>query len=356
MAEQQGTSTPAGGVTRAPRTGRADLGLLPAAPPIRKPDRRRKTPIIREVDDDDDDDIEDADDPEVIPVVRADEPMQNTPPTPLNPIVAINWVEDLERKTLLEQRKLVNLLATKERQVEETLEHLNNNSCPKSIKATVALPVPEFLKTQVDTQLKKIIRDYELAVLQVQGQIREAEGERIKQSLQQLFPRHLTEVQKRHTELVNARVLHPDLLYDESGFQKRLDADAQKTRFLVLKTSWAKQEKRDKLAEKKAAERLEESLLDPEIVKLRKDMAQLKTKVAATGKGSKNLAPPKPKEKPKSKSSAGSSKNHGNDKGNSVKAKNSSGPGKQGGRRGPQRKEPTKKKQGKAGGPGAPRH
>ena len=144
--------------------------------------------------------------------------------------------------------------------------------------------------------------------------------------------------------------------YDVTGFQCRLDADAQKTRFLVHKAEWAKQEKRDKLAEKKAAERLEESLLDPEIVKLRKEMAQLKT--AVTGKGSKTAKAAKAsnnskdKQKPKKKGGPGGGGNNSSSSGNNGKAKNASGPGKQGGRRGPKGKQPAKDRRAKAAGSG----
>lgn len=297
---------------------------------------------------DDDDECDAIEDAEQCVDISNEQPANNTPRLQEADAtvqeIGIKWFDDLERKTLLERRKIVEQVATKERQMAETKHHMDNGSCPKAIKATAQLPVPEFLRTEVDAQLQKVIRDYELGVLTVQGYIREAEVARLSQTLEQLFPRHLSEVQKRKEELMQAGILPTSTQYDEEAFIRRLSADEQKTKFLTHKSEWAKQEKRAKLAEKKAAERTEESLLDPEIAQLRKDVAQLKKKADSAG-GKKSTQMPggkqgKAKAKGNAKAKPKQAKGTQPDKGNSSKSKNSSGPGKHGGRRGPSDKQP----------------
>ena len=380
MAERQGQLTPAGSVSRSSKAARRDLGLQPTAPIRKSTDRRRRVPVIRFHDDDDADDDNDADDDadrvepaeeeerDIRPAEARTETQQEEMLEATLSATIINWYDDLERKTLLEHRKIVQQLATKEKQMAETTEHIQKETCPKSIKATAQLQPPEFLKSQVDAKIKEITRDYEKAVLQVHGMIREAESDRLKMSLQQLFPRHTTEIQKRKMELVNAGIIPENAPYDTDAFRTRLNADAQKTRFLMHKAEWAKQEKRDKLAEKKAAERVDEALMDPEMAQLRKEMEQLKRSVASRGgtgggkaasrksgdrqatkaKAKAKDRPAQQKQKPASNTSSG----HG-----SGKAKNVSGPGKKGGRRGPSSKQPQSGRQGggKAGGHAGPR-
>lgn len=383
MAEQQGQMTPAGGVARSSKGARRDLGLQSTTPIRKSTDKRRKVPLIRIHEDDDDDDDEVADDNgcadtieeverDIRPLGADNQTPQEEPTEATFAAVTINWYDDIERKTLLEHRKTTQQLATKEKQMAETMEHIQKGTCPKSIKATAQLQPPEFLKIQVDAKLKEITRDYEKAVLQVHGMIREAECDRLKMSLQQLFPRHTTEIQKRRAELANAGIIPEDAPYDAEAFQTRLQADAQKTRFLMHKAEWAKQEKRNKLAEKKAAERVDEVLVDPEMARLRKEMEQLKRSVARDGGGGGGKATPsrdggrqpakaKAKDKPakqrqKQASNTNSSHGRGNSSSNSSKAKNVSGPGNNGGRRGPSAKQPQAgRRGGQAGGRAGPR-
>lgn len=173
--------------------------------------------------------------------------------------VVVDWTEDIERKTILEHRKLVTKLATKQYQLSETLQHIRNGTCPTSIKATAQLPVPVFLESEVADVLQEVIRNYELQVLDILRQIREQEIVRLKKSLEDLLPRHISEVQRQRAELANDSIIPANTPYDDVTFRTRLAEDAQVSKFLVHKARQAKQVKRDKLAEKKTDENTDQS-------------------------------------------------------------------------------------------------
>jgi hypothetical protein len=242
------------------------------------------------------------------------------------------WHDDIDRKTVLTHRRLILQLIVKERQLAEAETHLENGTCPNNFKATAFIPVPNTIKVEVEEGIKEVIQQFERSCVEVMVHVRKHEKAALKEEIKKLFLQHELEIGQRIDQLVADKILPASSWYDKTGFQTKLEEDGRKTRFLAFQASARKEEKRQELAAKKAAEQVDQTLEDPALVELRKTVKDLEKKVNKAQQTPKNTDQAKKKQKTsEKKTTPDADKKKKNKRSGS---KNASGPGKTG-RRGP---------------------
>lgn len=230
-------------------------------------------------------------------------------------------------------------MVTKEKQLVEAEQHLEKGTCPNNFKATAFLPVPDRIKTQVNEAIGDVIQQFEKSCVEVMIEVRKEETSSLKEQIDTLFLQHELEIGRRLDQLVAENILPENTRYDTAGFKNKLEEDGRKTRFLAFQANARKEEKRQELAAKKAAEQINQTLDDPALAELRKTIKELEKKVTKVQQAPKTKKSDPPK---KDKKTSEKKKPKTTDKTNDKRpgSKNGSGPGKTG-RRG---QEKTAKK------------
>ena len=244
----------------------------------------------------------------------------------------LNWHHDLDREAIFEQRKLISQLCNKQRQIAELNGHLLSGTSPSMIKASVTMPVPESMKAQLSSQVKELIREFEVKSLQLMLSVRKRESEQLESAIESVKESHQVKVERRQQELRAANIIHPTDPYDLTDFLADLDEDGRKTRLIEYQADLRKKQKREALAAKKAAEQTNQTLHDPEMSDLKDKVDTLEKKLKHIPGGTPGKAPAKAKPRQKAKPKKFKGKQQQNDVPSRTRtgSKNGHGPGQTG--------------------------